>query len=198
MNLPAHCRVSIPDGGMQAPCAFEFALGSGMRFGVLGASDLQVAALLRQLPPAPAMAYVASDGGLISNLRVGENIILPATYHSNSPREKFETQIVSVLSELDYSYQAACELIAKLPAELSVFEHRIVGFIRAVILQPAVIVYDSLWADLTAREFEQVVGFDTIFRRHREQPVSIYLHSGAQFPFDVAFNQTFVLQGNVR
>jgi ABC-type lipoprotein export system ATPase subunit len=193
MNVPAHCRVSIPDSGMQEPHALGFALGSGMRFGVLGVSALQASALLRQLPAAPAAAYVSSDGGLISNLRVGENIILPATYHSASPREKFETQIVSILSELGYSYTAACELIAKLPAELSLFEHRVVSFIRAVILQPAVIVYDSLWADLTVREFEQVIGFDTIFRRHREAPVSIYLHSGARFPFDVAFNQTFVL-----
>ncbi|HEY8102102.1 MAG TPA: hypothetical protein VIF82_15270 [Burkholderiaceae bacterium] len=193
MNLPAQCRVSIPGTGMEEPNAFEFALGSGMRFGILGATFAQVAILLEQLPSAPATAYVQSKGGLISNLRIGENVILAATYHSGLLPERFETKIVSILSELGYNMAAARALIAKLPADLSLFERRLVSFMRAAILEPAVIVYDSLWADLSAREFEQVVGFDTIFRRHCQTSVSIYLHSGTSFPFDATFNQTFVL-----
>jgi hypothetical protein len=191
MNLPAQCRISIP--GIGEPSAFEFAFGSGMRFGILGASSAQVETLLRQLPPSPATAYVSSGGGLISNLRVGENIILPATYHFSALPEKFEAQIVSILSELGYGQTAASQLIAKLPANLSIFERRLVSFTRAAIQQPEVIVYDSLWADLSAREFEQVSGFDTIFRKHCPASVSLYLHSGTSFPFDATFNQTFVL-----
>jgi phospholipid/cholesterol/gamma-HCH transport system ATP-binding protein len=136
---------------------------------------------------------VSSDGGLISNLRVGENLILPAAYHSGLLPESFEKKIVAMLEELGYDKAADNRLLAKLPADLSAFERRLVSFIRAAILEPAVIVYDSLWADLPAHEFERVSGFDTIFRKHCQTSVSIYLHSGAGFPFNAAFNQTFVL-----
>jgi hypothetical protein len=193
MTLPAQCRVSIPGTGMEEPHALEIALGSGMRFGILGTSPAQVETLLQQLPPPPATAYVSPNGGLISNLRVGENIILPATYHFGALPERYETKIMSILSEFGYDDTTAGKLTAKLPAALSGFERRLVGFTRAAILQPEVIVYDSLWADLSAREFEQVRGFDTIFRRHCPASVSLYLHSGTSFPFDGAFNQTFVL-----
>ncbi len=193
MNLPAQCRVTIPGTVLDGSNALAFALGSGMRFGILGAPSAHAAALLRQLPDSPATAYVSSDGGLISNLRVGENIILPATYHSGSLPEKYEARIVAILSELGYDKVAVGALIAKLPAELSVFERRVVSFVRAAILEPAVIVYDSLWADLSARELQQVVGFDAILRSDCAASVSIYLHSGTSFPVNVTFNQTFVL-----
>jgi hypothetical protein len=55
-----------------------------------------------------------------------------------------------------------------------------------------------MWADLPAHQFTQVVGFDAIFRRHSPLSVSIYLQSGSSFPFEAAFNQTFVLQDLVR
>jgi hypothetical protein len=193
MTLPVHYCVSIPGTGMQQPNAIEFSLGSGMCFGMFGASAVQVTTVRKQLPPPPATAYVSSDGGLISNLRVGENMILPAVYHSNSLPEKFEMDIVSILSEFGYDTSEASALLAKLPADLTIFERRLVSFVRAAILKPEVIVYDALWADLSEEEFEQTTGFDTIFRKHCPASVSIYLHSGNSFPFDVPFNQTIVL-----
>jgi len=173
--------------------ALEFETGSGMCYGILGVQASDVAVLQSQLPPAPTTAYVTSDGGLISNLRVGENLILPATYHSGAAPEEYEQRIVSILTACRYDSEAIGQLIAKLPADLSTFEKRLVGFMRAAILQPAVIVYDSLWADLSAWEYEQVIGFDAILRSGNQDVVSLYLHSGISFPFEVAFDQTFVL-----
>lgn len=198
MNLPARCRITIPHTTVNEENALEFALGSGMRIGICGASSMHAAAMLRQLPPGPSSAYVSSDGGLISNLRVGENLILPATYHSGLLPERFETKIASMLVEFGYNKAAGSALLAKLPADLSVFERRLVSFIRATILEPAVMVYDSLWTDMPAHEYERVVRFDTIFRKHCQTSVSIYLHSGAGFSFDAAFDQTIVLQAPTR
>ncbi|MGZ3253678.1 MAG: hypothetical protein ACXU7D_05165 [Burkholderiaceae bacterium] len=193
MNVPAQCRVSLPSIGKEEPNVLAFELGSGMCFGILGAPLLHTAQWQQQLPPSPKTAYVQSDGGLISNLRVGENMILPAVYHFDTLPEKLETGIVSILAELGYDNIAATALLAKLPADLTVFERRLVSFVRAVILEPAVIVYDSLWADLSEDELERVSGFDTIFRKHCPASVSIYQHNGNSFPFEVAFNQTIVL-----
>ena len=193
MNLPAQCRISITNAGMERPNVLEFMLGSGMCFGILGASSSHATAVLKQLPSSPLTAYVSLDGGLISNLRVGENMILPVAYHANSLPEKFETTIVSLLSDLGHDYSAAGALLAKLPADLTTFERRLVSFVRAAIMAPAVIVYDSLWADLSEDELGKVIAFDTIFRRYCPASVSVYLHGGSSFPFDVAFNQTIVL-----
>jgi hypothetical protein len=199
MNLPAQCRVTIPGTAMDDANPLVFAPGCGMRFGIAGTSAAHVEAILRQLPAAPASAYVPFNGGLISNLRVGENLILPAVYHSHASPEKFEAKIVEILAEFGYDKSADVRLLAKLPAGLSVFERRLVSFIRAAILEPAVIVYDSLWADLPAHQFTQVVGFDAAFRRHCPLAVSIYLQSGSSsFPFEAAFDQTFVLQDLAR
>jgi ABC-type transporter Mla maintaining outer membrane lipid asymmetry ATPase subunit MlaF len=171
----------------------DFTLGCGARYAILSVTPVHAKAILAQLPAAPTTVYVPPDGGLISNLRIGENVILPATYHTGLRPEQFQKSVATLFSTLGYDQGATSQLLAKLPADLSKFEKRLIGFARAAIQRPAVIVYESLWTGLSAREFEQVIAFDGILRADCPAAISIFLHSGTSIPFDVTLDRTFVL-----
>jgi ABC-type lipoprotein export system ATPase subunit len=171
----------------------EFDTGRSESIGVLGVQPYDLTALLKQLPSAPMTAYVSADGGLISNLRVAENMVLPATYHSKTAPEEFQEKVMQILTACRYDSEAISQFMSKQPAELSAFEKRLVAFIRSAILDPAIVIFDSLWADLTTWEFEQVIGFDAIYRSINPDIVTIYLHSGTRFPFEPVLDQTYIL-----
>ena len=59
---------------------------------------------------------------------------------------------------------AASGLLLKLPDQLSLYEKRLVGFVRAILMSPELIIYDSMNEGLSRRELARVVKFDKVFR----------------------------------
>jgi predicted ABC-type transport system involved in lysophospholipase L1 biosynthesis ATPase subunit len=149
----------------------------GLRYLVTYSAARQKAALLAHLPPPPHTAHVTADGGLLSNLRVSENLLLPASYHSNRNTAELEQCAVGLLSDFGLDEAAIRTLAAKTPSHLSGLERLLVGFVRAVLMRPSVMVYDSLWGDLARNEIGMVLGFDDLFRVRFPAATSIYLHN---------------------
>lgn len=163
---------------------------AGRRYFVTFSDSKQKAALLSQLPPPPQTAQVTADGGLISNLKVLDNILLPATYHYKRSMAELERQIVGLLSECGMTEAEIRTFAGKSPAHLSLLERRLAGFVRAVLLEPGTMVYDSLWDDLSKHEEALVLKFDDLFRARYPEAMSIYLHNGRHPRPDVSVDQT--------
>ena len=51
-----------------------------------------------------------------------------------------------------------------LPDRLSEFERRLAAFVRAMLAEPEIMVYDGLFDGLTRVEIEKAMGFDRLFR----------------------------------
>jgi hypothetical protein len=90
---------------------------------------------------------------------------------------ELEEQIVSLLSECGFDENAILAFARKAPSHLSLLERRLASFVRAVLLEPSVMVYDSIWNDLAKHEIDFVLGFDDLFRARFPTAISIYLHS---------------------
>lgn len=145
--------------------ATQALLQSGYSYCLVVRSESQRAGLLDNLGGQPGVVIVPHNGGLISNLRVWENIILPVQYHGIEVAGTLEDSVAQLLIQCGLEDEAAISgLLLKLPDQLSLYEKRLVGFVRAMLMGPELIIYDSLIEGLSRKELARAVRFDKIFR----------------------------------
>ena len=140
-------------------------LQSGYSYCLVVRSESQRAALLKALGEQSGVVIVPHNGGLISNLRVWENIILPVQYHGIEVVGKLEDNVVRLLGQCGLEDEnAVSDLLLKLPDQLSLYEKRLVGFVRAMLMNPELVIYDAINEGLSRKELTNVVKFDKVFR----------------------------------
>ena len=125
----------------------------------------------------PVVTFVPRDGGLFANLNVWENIWTPVTYHRPDTEADLAWRVHTLLDQLALD---APRTAARRPAELNALERRLVGFVRAVALEPELVVIESLFEDLDAAENKQAARVFDVF--HRFLPFRSLLVVGAHFP----------------
>ena len=74
-------------------------LQSGYSYCLVVRSESQRSALLKNLGDQPGVVIVPHNGGLISNLRVWENIILPVQYHGIELAGSIEDNVAQLLGQ---------------------------------------------------------------------------------------------------
>ncbi|MFH2135391.1 MAG: hypothetical protein ABII81_09490 [Pseudomonadota bacterium] len=142
-------------------------LQSGHSYSLIVRSESQRAALLNNLGEQAGVVIVPHNGGLISNLRVWENIILPVQYHGIQLPGKLEDNVSTLLDQCGLSDETLVSaFMLNLPDQLSLYEKRLAGFVRAMLMGPELIVYDGLNEGLSRKELEMVNKFETVFRLH--------------------------------
>lgn len=84
------------------------------------------------------IGVIPSDGGLISNLKLWENVTLPLIYHNGRVSAEEEKGALDYLARLGYSGS-----VMALPAHLTLNEHRVAALIRAVLIQPRIMLFGN-------------------------------------------------------
>ncbi len=154
----------------------EAQIKPGYSYCLVVRSDAQRKAVLEALSAQPNTAIVANNGGLISNLRVWENLTLPVQYHNIQVGGQLEDNVVNLLEKCGLrDEKTLTALLFMLPDQLSLFEKRLVGFVRAMLMAPEMMVYDSLHEGLSRREMEKTARFDRIFRLYFPFRTSVLL-----------------------
>jgi len=90
---------------------------------------------------------VFKTGGLISNLRVWENIVLPALYHKISDEKIIEKQGMQLLKEFEFKKEPMGGI-----AELTIFEKRLVGLVRALLIKPEILILEYPFEGISESE----------------------------------------------
>jgi len=91
------------------------------------------------------VGVVWRDGGLITNLGLGANALLPATYYGR-PQRAVEEEGFHLLRTLGLSSDSVS--LGRLPAEVTPWQCRLVGMVRAWLTQPEAVLYDGLLEEL--------------------------------------------------
>lgn len=134
---------------------------------------------LAQLPAFPGTVRVGRDGGLLSHLSVWKNLSLPLEYHARDAQHIAED--VSLLFVLCGEDRATLpRFLEKYPDVLSAYEKRLAGFIRALLLEPEVLVLDDVFDGLSDREKEKVLHWGSVF--HLRFPFRTLLYRGQTMP----------------
>ena len=169
-----------------------FELDQGYRYSVVVHSEEDKARFLELLLRPPESAIISPDGGLLNNIRIDENLLLPVSYHGLLT-ESTGQHIAELFGACGLDEAEAHELLTRLPSQLSSYQKRLAGFVRSVLLNPRVMVYDSILEGVFKAEIEQVRRFDDFYRRYSPAHTAIYLDYDAHSNTHTNANQTFIL-----
>jgi len=114
-------------------------------------------------------AFVFKSGGLISNLSIRQNFILPMNiFHANLTKREKNNLILTALKEFNLS-----AIIEKRPFEVPKDIRKMVGFIRALLINPSILLMDEPLSDLS-EDFTEIV-FQKIMENKKKNITQILL-----------------------
>ncbi|MCE5194365.1 MAG: ATP-binding cassette domain-containing protein [Nitrospiraceae bacterium] len=135
------------------------------------------------------MGVVFENGGLISNLKVGENIMLPVSYHSPESHLYSEQKMMKLLEQAGYD-----EEITILPGPLPLYKKRLAGLVRAMLTEPELIIYDSIFDGLSQNVREKVHNLVSSFHFEKEGRASLFLASDKTSLRDISPSKIHILK----
>lgn len=157
-----------------ATTPFRPAFQAGSRYRIGGDSGDGVFA---GLPAFPETVHVDRDGGLLGHLSVWKNLLLPLEYRARDMRHVAED--AALLFALCGEDEANLpRLLGSYPDALSRYERRLTGFVRALLLEPEVLVLDDVFDGLAAAEKEKALRWVQVFRLRF--PFRVLLYRGQE------------------
>lgn len=121
------------------------------------------------------IGVVPADGGMISNLKAWENLLLPAWYHRGLTAEEAERPVAEILDQLGPGEAGLKQRLGELPDRLSLYERRVVALARAMLLEPDVLIYDFIFAGLERDAAQRLMKLTGEFHGRKAGRVSLYL-----------------------
>jgi ABC-type transporter Mla maintaining outer membrane lipid asymmetry ATPase subunit MlaF len=91
------------------------------------------------------IGFVPADGGLISSLNGWENITLPVAYHAPQRIPELFDEVQELLEDLGGVDDS---VLRKLPEEMTLYEKRLVAYVRALLEKPALLLVETVAAGL--------------------------------------------------
>lgn len=90
-----------------------------------------------------SVGWVAANGGLISNLKVWENVTLPLWYHAGHAVAETEQRVAYWLSELGMIEDEREAYMEATPDRLGASQRKLAGLLRGLVQMPLVLVVDG-------------------------------------------------------
>ncbi len=119
------------------------------------------------------VATVTAQAGLISNLKVWENITLPLLYHHGRVSDEASELALQLLEKLGYKGN-----IWALPGHLSYAERIMTAFVRAVVSSPRLMVYAECVDDLPSQQRELLISQALALQDKPDAPAALFITTG--------------------
>jgi hypothetical protein len=175
------------------PKRIALTLSEGFTYRAVVHSASQQRRLVASFAESELTAVVPPEGGFVGNLKVWENLVLPAAYHGEPGLEELDARAGSIFRRLRGYKRSGAELCAQHPAGLSHIELRCAAFVRAMLVEPEIMVYDSLFQGLRSFEVEQVLEFDRVFHLYFPFRTSIWVDLELPTLPEIAVRETFLI-----
>lgn len=131
-----------------------------------------------------------NNGGLISNLKLWENIVLPVAYHASIPEKAMEEKMLTILEKVGYD----ADDLNLLPSLLQPYKRRLAGIVRAMLMEPDLIIYDSIFDGLKSNIKIKAQDAVVEFHKAKEGRVSLFLDSEKGLAEEVKADNIFMLK----
>ena len=90
------------------------------------------------------VGWVAANGGLISNLKIWENVTLPLWYHTKRDAVETEKHVEYWLTLLGLETSAFVDFMAAPPSSIEPWQSKLAGLLRALVQMPRVLIVDAV------------------------------------------------------
>jgi len=176
--------------GHLQPLAFE--LGRGLRYRVVIRDEQDLERFLKSLLRPPHTALLMPDGGLLGNLKIDENLLLPLSYRgiAHVPTEQ---RVIALFERCNLDVMQTRHLLSRLPHQISPYQRRLVGFVRAMLIQPEMLVYTAIWHGVTEYERQQLLNFDAILRDELPTCTGVFVDYDADMAVLLPAQQSYYL-----
>jgi phospholipid/cholesterol/gamma-HCH transport system ATP-binding protein len=121
------------------------------------------------------IGVVPEGGGLISNLKAWENLMLPAWYHRGVTARAGEREVVEIFRRLGEGENDLRRWLGRLPDQLSLPEKRFVAMARAMLMQPEILIYDFTFTGLERETAQRLMDLTREYHAEKSGRVSLYL-----------------------
>lgn len=141
---------------------------------VEGMNEKQICKNLRQVMP------LTIGGGLLENLPVYENILLPAVARNRRSAAKMEEKLYELVEGGIFGHGK--ETMGLLPYQLSEMQRCSVGFLRAMLCRPAALVVCDIFRGFDTANDEILEKWVELLRRELVETAWFLLHSQTELP----------------
>jgi ABC-type multidrug transport system ATPase subunit len=116
------------------------------------------------------VAFLPANGGLISTLNGWENIVLPLGYRDPARVPVAAPRVHALIERLGADPRA---LLAELPEEMTLYEKKLVGYVRILLEAPELVVVENLTGGLEPEERRRTAAFAAAY--HAERPDGVFV-----------------------
>lgn len=142
---------------------FDMEPDAELRLVLLGA-EVDALSMEERIALRERVAFLAAEGGLLSNLNAWENIILPLACHHPERLQGIAAEVHALVTELGAE---PLMLLGKLPEEMTPLEKKITGFVRILLEAPDLVLVENFAAGLDSAERMRLPYFaNTYHARH--------------------------------
>lgn len=135
------------------------------------------------------MGVVLNRGGLVSNLKVWENLMLPLAYHASLSYKDMEEKMMNILNNLGYN-----DDLNMLPGPLPTYKKKLLGLARAILTEPELIIYDSVSDGLSPDIRNRVLEAVNAFHEEKKGRASLFLASSEGSVKGIMAERIYVLK----
>jgi len=121
------------------------------------------------------VGVVPETGGLIGNLRIWENIYLPAWYHRDKAEQEAEEEIKEYFLRMKINAPDFKKLLGRLPDEVTMQQRIFCAVIRAWLMQPELLIYDFMYSGLNRDDIKRLLQLTRQYHQQNAKRISVYL-----------------------
>ena len=121
------------------------------------------------------IGVVPEEGGLISNLKAWENLVLPVWYHRGLALSAVEPEVLKIFARLEESEKSLGKWLGSLPDRLMLQQKRSIALVRAMLMQPDMMIYDFTFTRLEREVSQRLMALTQEFHTEKPGRISVYL-----------------------
>jgi phospholipid/cholesterol/gamma-HCH transport system ATP-binding protein len=121
------------------------------------------------------IGLVYGNGGLVSNLKIWENVALPVSYTGRLGNEEMEKIGVQLLQKAGYTGK-----LMELPGHASFHNKKAAGFARAMLMNPELMVYESPLVGLNKGERRSFLETAIQFHGERDGRTTLFISANPE------------------
>ncbi len=118
------------------------------------------------------IAVITVQAGLISNLKLWENITLPLLYHHSCISQTAAEKGLELLEQLDYKGN-----IWVLPGYLTPGERIVTAFVRAIMSEPHLLIFSECLDELNEKQRNVLSVRTALLKKQDHPPASVFINS---------------------
>lgn len=138
------------------------------------------------------IGFVFQRGGLLSNLNVLENLLVPYDFHF--PDLSHEEKMEKIVSHLKF-FNLDENILSERPAKVSISIRKALLFIRTYLTEPNVIFYDDPYMNCTQHVKKSII--EMIFKLKEEHVIQIFSESIDCSLYELADNVLIIKDGGL-